>query len=65
MAPAPAQVAAVPLVGEPAHDRVTVPATDLPSCEFGASTQSSEVLLRCRKSEALSPGGRHGSQPSA
>ena len=35
MAPAPAQVAAVPLVGEPAHDRVTVPATDLPSCEFG------------------------------
>ena len=35
MAPAPAQVAAVPLVGEPAHDRVTVPATDLPSYEFG------------------------------
>jgi hypothetical protein len=35
MAPAPARVAAVPLVGEPAHDRVTVPATDLPSYEFG------------------------------
>src|SRR5215208_7306364 len=38
----------------PAHDRVTVPATDLPSYE-SVSTKSSEVLLRCRKSEALSP----------
>jgi hypothetical protein len=57
MAPALERVAAVPLVDEP-RTRLTCRRAS------AASTQSSEVLLRCLKSEALSPGGPHGSQPS-